>query len=178
MSGQFAVANSTGALSGLRRHCAQAGLAREVELNRESSWRELLLGNVFARFMMGIVLPIVLGLTATISSGCAGWRHGYSTAYYQGAVMDVEGPGGDRLEIEKGYDRTVREYVEQWGRPDFVYVPDALTLQLVYVSRDVLVSFHRSALSSRSEFLEVPVPPSLLELLIASGIDVTSMRRP
>lgn len=86
-------------------------------------------------------------------SGCAGWRHGSTEARFEGQILRVgEGsPGLERLEIESNYDTTFRDFMGQHGQPDYIYIGDRYSVQLVYVSANFVVLFQRPTLNSHSE---------------------------
>jgi hypothetical protein len=114
---------------------------------------------------------------AVLAASCASWRHGSTLAFYQGAILDVPGPGRDRLDIESAVDSTIHDYLTRNGLPDFVYVANRTNLEMIYVGRDTLVHFQRPALDIRSTATEVhPIPDPFLELLPAVGTRVREGR--
>ena len=114
---------------------------------------------------------------AIFASSCASWRHGSTLAFYQGAILDVPGPGRDRLDIEGAVDSTIHDYLARNGLPDFVYVASRTDIEMIYVNRDTLVHFHRPVLDIRSTATEVhPLPDPLLDLLPAVGARVREAR--
>ena len=87
-------------------------------------------------------------------------------ARYQGAILDVQRDGAERLKIEREYDETVRKYLADTGTPDYIYVANRTDLEVVYLRLNRLVHFHRPALYAKSAAAEVaPIPEELLELL-------------
>src|SRR5690242_14426635 len=84
--------------------------------------------------------PLVATITALLLLGvsCAGWRHGYTTARYQGLVLPTRGtgPGAERLKIEADYDSDLRAYVQNNGPPDYIYVLDDNRVELIYLASD------------------------------------------
>jgi len=59
--------------------------------------------------------------------------------------------GIDALERMTGELQPVREWVERNGNPDYVLVASSRNLELLYIDRDLVVSFRRPLLSSRFE---------------------------
>lgn len=77
--------------------------------------------------------------------GCAGFNHASTLANFQGYVVPTASkPGTCRLETEMAYDRTLKTYVEVYGRPEFIYVIDRHTVLLLYRKADKTVTFARS----------------------------------
>jgi S1-C subfamily serine protease len=95
-------------------------------------------------------LVIAVGLLLGVCA-CGSIEHGYTLQRYQGQMLSVPaGPGLERLRIERNYDPTIDTYVSQNGLPDSMYVADGLTVQLFYVQQDLVATFQRSTLSSKS----------------------------
>jgi hypothetical protein len=114
---------------------------------------------------------------ALLTASCASWRHGSTLAFYQGVILDVPGPGRDRLDIESAVDSTIHDYLTRNGLPDFVYVANRTDLEMIYLKRDTLVHFHRPVLDIRSTPTEVhPVPDPFLDLLPAVGTRLREAR--
>lgn len=84
-------------------------------------------------------------------SGCASFTHGYTTRHYQGHLLSVMADTGlQRLGIERAYDETIDAYVSENGLPDYIYVADRKNVQLVYVGKQRVASFHRPSMQVRS----------------------------
>ena len=123
-------------------------------------------------------------LFALFVTNCANWKQGSTLAFYQGAILDFDGPGRDRLAIEAKIDSTVRDYLARNGNPDFVYVAGLRDIEVIYVGRDTLVHFHRSIARGfspdfdwHSTATEVhPLPEAFLNLLPAIGLRVRQVR--
>ena len=64
-------------------------------------------------------------------------------AQYQNIVLDARELGAKQLEIEMQRDRTLRDYVARNGKPDFIYVPSATVVELMYVETSKLILFYR-----------------------------------
>jgi hypothetical protein len=64
-------------------------------------------------------------------------------AQYQNIVLDVRELGAKQLDIEMQRDRAIRDYVARNGKPDFIYVPSAAVVELVYVGPSKLILFYR-----------------------------------
>jgi S1-C subfamily serine protease len=110
-------------------------------------------------------IPLVLALV-----GCAGWTHGYTTLQFQGQVLRVPagGPGAARLRIESDYDTTVRNFVVQYGEPDYLFLPDRFTLYLIYLDTNRVAAFTRSTFNSHSRLSLEEVPPAMIQYLSPS----------
>jgi hypothetical protein len=100
--------------------------------------------------------------------GCSGWRHGATLAQYEGLLLSAapSSAGAERLRIEMAYDPTLRAFVAQHGRPDYIYVADRFSVQLTYLDADRVVLFQRAAISAKSHFTVTPgIPAGLLNRL-------------
>ena len=96
-------------------------------------------------------------LAAALVLGCsqqrAGLLVGGTLIEYQGQVLRVrdDGPGARRLGMESQYDPTLRHFVQQNGDPDYIYVIDRLSLQLMYIEDDRIILFQRPVLNPKSQ---------------------------
>ncbi len=88
-------------------------------------------------------LVLVIGIIFLAS--CTATRMGSTLRDYQGQVLRVteDGPGAPRLEMEKDYDPALRNYVEQNGPPDYIYVESLRATQLIFVEDDRIIRFQR-----------------------------------
>lgn len=112
-----------------------------------------------------LVFYIACATTLTLA-GCAAWREGYTLHEYQGQLRSVKngGAGAERLQMESDFDPTVRDFVQQNGPPDYIYVGDRRTLQLIYVESQRVVLFERPWWNHVSQ-ATVTVGPDALEIV-------------
>ncbi|HLK11925.1 MAG TPA: hypothetical protein VKW76_11130 [Candidatus Binatia bacterium] len=107
---------------------------------------------------------LVTGVLALVA-GCAGMRHNAATRY-QGMLLDTREFGADELARVTGADPAVRAYVAAHGRPDFLVVPDAANVELIYYLPSVLAQFHRPSPGAPSALgVLSPLPDGVLNLL-------------
>ena len=64
-------------------------------------------------------------------------------AQYQNIVLDARGLGAKQLDIEMQRDPAIRDYVTRNGNPDFIYVPSATAVELIYFPSSKLILFYR-----------------------------------
>jgi len=87
-------------------------------------------------------------------------------AQYQNIVLDARELGAKQLDIEMQRDRTIREYVARNGKPDFIYVPSATVVELVYVPSSKLILFYRDRPGADSVTGELsPLPLEVTNVL-------------
>lgn len=98
-----------------------------------------------------------------LTASCASFRHGFTERQYRGQVLPADsGPGAERLEMETGYDPTVRHMVETRGAPDYIQVVSAREVLLVYVDAREILHFRRGKLGTESEVeIEPGIPESI-----------------
>jgi S1-C subfamily serine protease len=98
---------------------------------------------------------------------CSGWRHGYTVNQFQGQILRVKGggPGAERLRIERDYDASVRNFVVQYGEPDYLFVGDRFSLNLIYLDANRVAAFRRSTFNARSDLTVGEVSTALLPYL-------------
>ena len=115
-----------------------------------------------------VLLQISLASTLL---GCAPWQMGATLHEYQGQVLRVKdnGPGATRLAVESDYDPTVRHFVLQNGGPDYIYVIDAYSLQLIYLEDDRIVLFQRVRLRPTSRATATDGIPDAMTTLFSSA---------
>lgn len=124
---------------------------------------------------------LVCPLLAVTLTGCAGLRLGANIHEFEGELTNVSyGEGREHLETQMAYDPTLGEYVEDWGRPDYIYVLDRYVINLLYTKKDEMVIFERPWYSSEShepavdkipiEFVREMNPIKRAEVLSAKGI--------
>jgi len=87
-------------------------------------------------------------------------------AQYQNIVLDARELGAKQLDIEMQRDRTIREYVARNGKPDFIYVPSATVVELMYVPSSKLILFYRERPGADSVTGELsPLPLEVTNVL-------------
>ena len=87
-------------------------------------------------------------------------------AQYQNIVLDARELGAKQLDIEMQRDRAIRDYVARNGNPDFIYVPTATVVELVYVGPSKLILFYRDRLGTDSVTGELsPLPLEVANVL-------------
>src|SRR5438445_12623512 len=64
-------------------------------------------------------------------------------AQYQNIVLDARELGAKQLDIEMQRDPAIRDYVARNGNPDFIYVPSATVVELIYFRSSKLILFYR-----------------------------------
>lgn len=86
-----------------------------------------------------------MAVVAALLAGCTAWRHNMGVNEYQGRLLRARdgGPGAVLVTNECDFDATIRRYVEQHERPDYVYEIDLNSVQFMYVDADTLVTFKR-----------------------------------
>jgi hypothetical protein len=102
---------------------------------------------------------------AALALGCAAVEHARYTRAYVGRTLAAgHGEGASRLAAEAKLDATLRDYVAEHGRPDYLRVMGRQKVYLFYTRRDAAVMFERELASSRVTELG-RIPGSMLELL-------------
>jgi hypothetical protein len=97
--------------------------------------------------------------------GCAAVEHARDTRAYVGRTLAAgRGDGAARLAAEAKLDATLRDYVAEHGRPDYLRVMGRQKVYLFYTRRDAAVMFERELASSRVTELG-RIPGSMLEML-------------
>jgi hypothetical protein len=97
------------------------------------------------RFAGSILLSLVAGALA-----CAG-IHASTLEKYQGRVLArASEDGATRLDIEMAHDSAIRGWIEQAGKPDYLYVKSRDEVALYYVEEPRSVLFVRTFLDSKS----------------------------
>jgi len=87
-------------------------------------------------------------------------------AQYQNIVLDARELGAKQLDIEMQRDRAIRDYVARNGNPDFIYVPTATVVELVYVRPSKLILFYRDRPGTDSVTGELsPLPLEVANVL-------------
>jgi hypothetical protein len=97
------------------------------------------------RFARSILLSLVAGALA-----CTG-LHASTLEKYQGRVLACAAEdGATRLDIEMAHDPTIRDWIEQTGKPDYLYVKSRSEVALYYVEEPRSVLFVRTLLNPKS----------------------------
>ena len=118
-----------------------------------------------------ILTCIFLGCTG-LFVGCsvtetykAAYSIGYDLPTYQSRMLPIDKPSGKtRLQQEIDYDKVVKAYVKDYGKPDYLYVESSEKIYLVYRSPEKFVTFTRSSwITSASEVKEAWVIPSMFK---------------
>jgi len=109
-------------------------------------------------------LLIAAGLAA-VALGCAAVEHARDTQAYVGRTLAAgHGDGAARLAAEARLDATLRDYLAEHGRPDYLRVMGRQKVYLFYTRSDAAVMFERELATSRVTELG-RIPGSMLELL-------------
>jgi S1-C subfamily serine protease len=105
---------------------------------------------------------------------CAGFMHGWTLPKYQRQLLSVgAGAGLERLRIERSFDTTVDSFVSEHGVPDFLYVADAGSVQLIYLREDFVATFQRSTFNPVSSVsVQHGVPVDVKRRIFASSPQV------
>jgi len=110
----------------------------------------------------------VVGTALLLLGGLVGCTPPYRprVAQYQNIVLDARELGAKQLDIEMQRDRTIREYVARNGKPDFIYVPSAMVVELTYVPSSKLILFYRDRPGADSVTGELsPLPLEVTNVL-------------
>jgi hypothetical protein len=98
-------------------------------------------------------------------AACSGMRSTPGTRY-EGILLNGRELGAGEVTREAAGDPTVKAYVAQHPKPDFVLVATKRDLELVYTGRAVLAYFHRPEPGAPSVLGEVsPLPSGLYQML-------------
>ncbi len=93
---------------------------------------------------MGRTLFISVLLLSVVS--CSAYHHGATLHRYQGQLLRADqGPGAERLAMERDFDASLDTYVREHGVPDYLYVADHKEIFLFYLERDRWVRAARSS---------------------------------
>lgn len=103
------------------------------------------------------VLSFLLFIT-----GCAASRHGATTRDFEGYLVPVDSrPGSFRLQVEKDYDSTLKNFVLGRGEPDYIFVVDRNQVKLVYLKAGEVAIFKRSFSSNSKVSVEKELSPDI-----------------
>ena len=87
-------------------------------------------------------------------------------AQYQNIILDARELGATQLAIEMQRDHTIRDYVARNGNPDFIYVPSATVVELIYAQSSKLILFRRDRPGTDSVTGELsPLPLGVMNVL-------------
>lgn len=119
------------------------------------------------------VLALAVGLSA-----CATLEHSMSVSEFAGRTLSTRGAeGAERLRAELEIDATLRDFVEKYGRPDYLHVVDRMSLYFFYVEQDMAAKFERDLLPPSSAQRLGRIPGSLIDLLPQREVDALTARR-
>ena len=102
---------------------------------------------------------LALAGAACLVLACTAFEHGYGTANYANRALATRGfDGGKRLQAEADLDRTVRNWIVDHGKPEYLYVVGRQKIYFFYVQRDEAVMFEREfiARSVATELGRIP----------------------
>src|SRR5436309_927944 len=92
--------------------------------------------------------------------------HRPRVAQYQNIVLNARELGAKQLEIEMQRDPAIRDYVARNGNPDFIYVPSATVVELIYYQSSKLILFYRDRSGADSVTGELsPLPLEVTNVL-------------
>jgi S1-C subfamily serine protease len=98
-----------------------------------------------------------------LSAACAGWRHDSATIEYVGQMLPAStGRGATLLEIEINYNRGIRSFVQNYGIPDYIYIVSNFKTQLIYIEKDLILTFTEGGI------IYEPIPSAVLALVSSS----------
>ena len=104
-------------------------------------------------------------LLLTVLTACAP-PYRPRVAQYQNIVLDARELGAKQLDIEVHRDPAIRDYVARNGNPDFIYVPSATAVELVYFRASKLILFYRDQSGAGSVTGEIsPLPLEVTNVL-------------
>ena len=87
---------------------------------------------------------MLAGVLMLVMTGCVSAQHGYTTRSYQGQVLSTAAEAGARrLEIEMAYDASIRNWIAQSGKPDYILVKSRTEVLLLYIGDRRTVRFTR-----------------------------------
>lgn len=113
---------------------------------------------------MGSRISLALALLG-LGLGCVAIEHGRDAAAVTGRPLAARSAEGSRwLAREAEMDPTVKRWLEEQGRPDFLYVESRMKLYLFYTADDRAAMFERELAESRVTDLG-RIPGSLLRML-------------
>src|SRR5436309_16118861 len=101
-------------------------------------------------------------LLFTVLAACAP-PYSPRVGQYQNIVLNARELGAKQLDIEMQRDPAIRDYVARNGNPDFIYVPSATVVELIYFRSPKLILFYRD----RSRAGSVTGEPPRLSLEVA-----------
>lgn len=118
-----------------------------------------------------IFVVVMVLLFCGVISGCSAFSHGVHYAEYKNRLLPLSTPSGsNRLEQEANYDPVLKHYIEDYGKPNFIYIESRYKVHAFYVAPEKYVFFVRPALSPLSKVLESQNIPSEFKKLIATHI--------
>jgi hypothetical protein len=104
-------------------------------------------------------------LLFTVLAACAP-PYSPRVAQYQNIVLNARELGAKQLDIEMQRDPAIRDYVARNGNPDFIYVPSATVVELIYFRSSKLILFYRDQSGAGSVTGELsPLPLEVANVL-------------
>ena len=104
-------------------------------------------------------------LLLTVLAACAP-PYSPRVAQYQNIVLNARELGAKQLDIEMQRDPAIRDYVARNGNPDFIYVPSATVVELIYFQSSKLILFYRDQSGAGSVTGELsPLPLEVTNVL-------------
>ena len=119
-----------------------------------------------ARMPVAVLVIAIAGLIVC-GTGCKSSIAGYELGANNAAVKDILLPTGSPeglkwIENQKSFDKTIREYADRKGTPDFVIIGGRYRTHLVYSTENLYVTFQRPVYSSNSgSRVEEPIPSDM-----------------
>jgi hypothetical protein len=111
-------------------------------------------------------------------AGCATLQHSLSVSDVAGRTLSTRGTeGAERLRSELEVDVTLRDFVERYGRPDYLHVVDRMSLYFFYVEDDMAARFERDLIPPSTAQRLGRIPGSLIDLLPEREVDKLVARR-
>lgn len=110
--------------------------------------------------------------------GCATIEHSMSVGEVAGRTLSTRGAeGAERLRKEIEIDTGIRDFVEKYGRPDYIHVVDRMNLYLFYVDDDMAAKFTRDLIPPSVAQRLGRIPGSLIDMLPKREVDKLVARR-
>ena len=110
--------------------------------------------------------PCSTGLLLLAALAACAPAYSPRVAQYQDIVLDARELGAKQVNLEMQRDPTIRDYVAREGKPDFIYVPSATVVELIYARSSKLILFHRERPGTDSVTGELsPLPLEVMNVL-------------
>jgi hypothetical protein len=120
-----------------------------------------------------LLLALLAGLP-----GCATLKNSMSVSQVAGRTLSTRSAeGAERLRSEMEVDVTLRDFVEKYGRPDYLHVVDRMNLYFFYVDDDMAAKFERDLIPPSTAQRLGRIPGSLIDMLPKREVDKLTARR-